>query len=209
MTTDEELELFVTKEILPQKDGASPAKFEPCEADVLDELDENGKCLGRTISRAEAHRTGAWHRAVLLFLVNSKNQILMQKRSAHKKLWPNCWDGTGGGHVDAGEIGLFSVIRELKEELGIDVRPDEVRYIGGYRSDRVMGDIHNRHFNEFYVAHRDFNVADVKIDKTEVDEVKWIDFDEFKRWTKSRSSELTSKWEAFDSLVRYMERYVI
>ena len=142
---------------------------------------------------------------VLLFVVNSKNQILMQKRSAKKELWPGCWDGTGGGHVDAGEIGLTCAIRELREELNIDLCPRDVHYIGGYRSDKKHGEIHNRHFNEFFVAHKDVDVKDIKLQKSEVDEVRWIDFAEFKRWTQSCSPELTTKWEAFDSLVRYLD----
>ena len=177
--------------------------------EMFDELDENGRYVGRTISRDMAHKIGAWHRAVLIFLVNDKNQILMQKRSMNKKQWPGCWDGTGGGHVDAGEIGIFSVVRELGEELGVHVNHNEVNYIGGYRSNNKNEKIHNAHFNEFYVAHKNVNVSDIKIQEDEVEEVKWIDFDEFKKWTKSRSNELTTKWEAFDALILYMERYVL
>lgn len=175
--------------------------------EIFDELDEMGRYTGRTISRDEAHRNGAWHRAVLIFVVNSKNQILMQKRSKHKKQWPSCWDGTGGGHVDSGEIGLFSVIRELNEELGIEIRPSDVRYIGGCLSENKNEHLWNRHHNEFFVAHKDVDITDVKVQESEVEEVIWIGFDKFKEWTTSRSASLTEKWEAFDCLVRYMEKH--
>jgi len=174
--------------------------------EMFEELDNCGCYTGRTVSREDAHRDGNWHRAVLLFIVNDKNQVLMQKRSVHKKLWPGCWDGTGGGHVEAGDLGYCCAIKEMKEELNIDINESDIRYIGGYLSDNKKGDIHDRHINEFYVAHKNVDVKDVKLQESEVEQIKWIDFDVFKQWTTSRSPELTTKWEAFDSLVRYMER---
>ena len=176
----------------------------PWHMEMFDVLTEDGELTGEVVTREQAHKCGAWHRAVLIFLVNSKNQILMQKRSAAKKLWPGCWDGTGGGHVNSGEIGLFGVIRELREELGIEVKPSDVRYIGGYRSCQHNEKMHNRHFNEFFVAHKDVDIKDIRLQDEEVEEVKWISFEKFKEWTKSRSSDLTEKWQAFDALVRYL-----
>ena len=173
----------------------------------FDELDEMGRHTGKIVSRDDAHKNGAWHRAVLLFVVNSKNQILMQKRSKHKKQWPSRWDGTGGGHIDSGEIGLFAVIRELDEELGVEVKPSDVRYIGGCLSESRNEKLWNRHHNEFFVVHKDVDISKIQIQEDEVEEVKWIDFVKFKTWTKSRSNDLTEKWEAFDDLVRYMEIY--
>jgi len=173
--------------------------------EMFEELDERGKYTGRVVSREDAHKNGNWHRAVLLFVVNSKNQVLMQKRSKHKKQWPGCWDGTGGGHVDAGELGMFSVIRELHEELGIKVQPCDVRYIGAYLSEQKNEKIFNRHFNEFYVAHKDVDIKTVKVQEDEVEAVKWVDYKEFKKWTQSRSPQLTEKWEAFEALVRYLD----
>ena len=177
--------------------------------EFFDELDEYGKHTGKTVARDVAHKNGNWHRAVLLFVVNSKNEILMQKRSMQKSLWAGRWDGTGGGHVDSGEIGMFAVIRELKEELGIDVDPSDVRYIGGCLSENKNEKMWNRHWNEFFVAHKDIDETKIKLQESEVEQVKWIDFDTFKKWVKSRSNELTEKWEAFDDLVRYMEKYVL
>ena len=60
-----------------------------------------------------------------------------------------------------------------------------------------------------FVAHKNIDVADIKIQEEEVEEVKWIDFDKFKEWTGNRSDDLTEKREAFDGLVRYMEKTLI
>ena len=56
-------------------------------------------------------------KAVYAFIIDDKGNVLLQKRSANKKLWPNLLDVTTGGHVDSGEFGRQALIRETKEEL--------------------------------------------------------------------------------------------
>lgn len=88
----------------------------------LDVLNERGEFTGKVATREECHREGLWHRAVYGFIIDKNSNVLLQKRSQSKKLWPNRWDVTVGGHVDAGEFGRQTIIRECKEELGIDVK---------------------------------------------------------------------------------------
>jgi len=135
--------------------------------------------------------------------------VLCQKRSATKKLWPGCWDFSCGGHVEAGELGQGTAIREAEEELGLIIDPRDVRYICDCRSDKVMGKIHDRHFNEFFVAFVDVNLKNIKLQETEVDEVKYIPYDEFYAMVHSRSPVLTSKWESHEALVRYIDKYEV
>ena len=78
--------------------------------EYFDVLDENGEFTNRVESREKCHKDGLWHKAVALFIINSKNQVLLQKRSANKRLWPNLWDITAGGHVLTGEFGFQSLI---------------------------------------------------------------------------------------------------
>jgi isopentenyl-diphosphate delta-isomerase type 1 len=173
--------------------------------ELFDALDEDGRRTGKTVSREEAHEKGIYHRAAVMFIVNDKNQVLMQKRSLTKKVWPGCWDMTSGGHLDAGESSEDCVIRETYEEIGVKIESRDIRHIGGYRSNKKFGAIHDCHFNDFFVAHKNVNLKDIKLQRSEVEQIKWVNFADFKRLTQSRDSSLTSKWEAFDSLIRYME----
>lgn len=86
--------------------------------EIFDVFNEKGEYLNQTASREVCHSKGLWHKAVTVFIINSKEQVLLQKRSPNKKLWPNCWDITAGGHVLSGEFGFQSIIREVEEELG-------------------------------------------------------------------------------------------
>jgi len=49
-------------------------------------LNEFGEFTGKVASREVAHKEGLWHKAVVVFIINAKNEILLQKRSANKKL---------------------------------------------------------------------------------------------------------------------------
>lgn len=173
---------------------------------MFDVLDENQAFTGETISREAAHQAGAWHRAVSLYVVNGKNQVLLQRRSADKKLWPNCWDHAAGGHVEAGELGLACVIKETEEELGIKLKASDIRYASGLRSDRHHGKVWDRHFNECYIAFKDIDLKDVKVQDSEVAEIKWVDYSVFKKMVEQNDKSLTDK-ESHGAFIRYMDRY--
>ena len=53
---------------------------------------------------------------------------------SNKKQWPNKSDGTIGGHVLAGEFGREALIRETKEEFGIDIDDCDIKYLIGSTS---------------------------------------------------------------------------
>lgn len=76
--------------------------------ELIDLLDENGNMIG-TIDKAIAHRDGLWHKSVHIWMVNDKNEILLQHRCAEKNFFPNFWDCSFAGHVGAGEESIESV----------------------------------------------------------------------------------------------------
>jgi 8-oxo-dGTP pyrophosphatase MutT (NUDIX family) len=69
-------------------------------------------------------RRGSWlklNRFVGIILVNSKAQVLLQLRSKDDYLYPNYWT-LPGGRVEEGESVENALLREVKEELGLDIR---------------------------------------------------------------------------------------
>ena len=106
--------------------------------EFFDVLNEKGEFTGKIESRDECHKQGLWHKAVVVFIISTYNKsILLQQRSANKKLWPNLWDITAGGHVLTGEFGYQTVIRETKEEIGIDINKNDLEFIGSSISETI------------------------------------------------------------------------
>lgn len=102
--------------------------------EMLDIVDADGNPTGRTVDRVTAHREGIPHRTAHLWLVRRSPcgvlQILLQKRAAQKDSFPGCYDISSAGHIPAGSDILESALRELREELGVEARPEELRYLG-------------------------------------------------------------------------------
>lgn len=173
--------------------------------EYFDVLNENGAYAERIESREECHSKGFWHKAVAVYIINSKNQVLLQKRSSTKKLWPNLWDISAGGHVLAGEFGFQAIIREIKEELGIDIEKNDITFIGGSTSVNIKSDIINKHFNEYYIVNRDIEISDLKLQTEEVSDVKWIDKEEIIERINNNFDGITEKVGCWEYLKKYYE----
>ena len=174
-------------------------------AEYFDVLKENGEYEGRIETREICHEKGLWHKAVAMFMINSKGQVLLQKRSANKKLWPNMWDMTAGGHVLAGEFGFEAIIREIQEELGIEINKNDILFIGSAVSTNIKGDIINRHFNEYYIINKDVDEKTLNLQTEEVADIKWFDKDEVLERIKNNYEGLTEKTGCWDYLLKYYE----
>lgn len=101
--------------------------------EYFDVLDCTGKKTGKMISRDEAHRIGAWHGAFHCLIIwerEGRSYALFQKRSLKKKIAPGKFDVSVGGHYGAGEDAKTAGPREIKEELGLDVRFDDLVSLG-------------------------------------------------------------------------------
>lgn len=85
--------------------------------DVVDDLD---RPVSRA-TRAEVHARGLKHRAVHVWLLNSRGELFVQQRSDTKDTAPGCWDSSASGHLDSGEDYDACAVRELREELSIAV----------------------------------------------------------------------------------------
>ena len=173
--------------------------------EYFDVLDEKGNFTNTVETRKKCHAEGLWHKAVVVFIINSKNQVLLQKRSKNKRMWPDMWDITAGGHVDAGEFGFQSVLRESEEELGIKLKKEDLTFIGSSLSTNIKGDIVNKYFNEYYIATKEIDETKLHLQKEEVSEVKWIDKDEIIKKIKNNYEGITDKEGCWEYLIKYYE----
>lgn len=173
----------------------------------FDVLNEFGEFTGKTATREECHKNGLWHRAVYAFIIDKNANVLLQKRSSKKKLWPNLWDVTVGGHVDSGEVGRQALIREVKEELGIDIKDDEIKYLIGSTSINKSNDIINKHYNECYLIIKDIDTSEIKLQREEVSDVKYFSKTELLRRIANNYEGLTEKTGPWSFLEKVLDNY--
>ncbi len=89
------------------------------DADQLILVDEADREVGH-LSKAACHAgAGVLHRAFSLFIFNANDELLVQQRSAHKRLWPNYWSNSCCSHPRIGESMTSAIHRRLMEELGL------------------------------------------------------------------------------------------
>lgn len=122
-------------------------------ADLLDVLTPTGLRTGEALPRATVHRRGLPHRAVHIYLVNPRGELLLQCRAATVDHYPNVLSISVVGHVDAGESSSAAARRELFEELGLDTRAAPLEFLfSHYQEATLAPDYIDRQFNDVYVA---------------------------------------------------------
>lgn len=73
------------------------------------------------LSKAECHDgSGVLHRAFSLFLFNEEGELLLQQRSASKRLWPGFWSNSICSHPRRGESMHVATSRRLHDELNVE-----------------------------------------------------------------------------------------
>ena len=88
-------------------------------------VDENDNQIG-LMPKMEAHSKGLLHRAFSVFILNGKNELMLQKRAVNKYHSPGLWTNTCCSHPSEGESILSAGRRRLNEEMGIYTELNEV-----------------------------------------------------------------------------------
>ncbi len=89
-------------------------------SEIFPIVDASGEVIG-SATRAECHSGSMLlHPVVHLHLFNSRGELFLQHRPAWKDIQPNRWDSGVGGHVDFGEDVASALMRESREELGVE-----------------------------------------------------------------------------------------
>lgn len=94
------------------------------DTEIWDLYSENRELLGRDHIRGEQLPIDGYHLVVRVWIRNSKGEYLISQRSANRSRYPLMWECVGGSVVK-GEDSLQGALREVKEEVGIDLEPDK------------------------------------------------------------------------------------
>lgn len=139
--------------------------------ELVDVYNERHEKLNYSKGRKELN-DGEYRLSCFIWIINDKNEILLQQRLATAKKMPNMWGTTAGG-AQKGDSSLTGAMRELKEELGIDARKEEMVFIGSYK--RIND------FVEVWLCKKNIEVNALILEPSEVQDARWFSIDEFKR----------------------------
>lgn len=160
-------------------------------------VDEHDQPLGYA-TREEAWAQKLRHRFVRIVLFNEHGEVLIQKRSAQKKKYPNAWTDAATGHVDFGETYEIAAPRELAEEIGVTA---ELTFLGKFYTEDI---VENKATLAFHGVFKGTIPKDTELglDTSEVSEALWIEPAELKELIAASPADFTP------GLRQVVERYL-
>jgi isopentenyldiphosphate isomerase len=138
-------------------------------AELLDYFDENYVRQGTT-TKDEARAKGLWVHSFHCWMLNRSDtpKILVQKRAKSKALFPDFLDISAAGHLSAGET-VEDGVREIKEEVGLDVNTRDLVYLGIKLDVAKTNGIVNRQFCHVFLYPESPSIDQLTLDKVELD----------------------------------------
>lgn len=157
-------------------------------------LDGEGNPTGEIMKKYDkkVFERGFYHLGADVWIINSDNKILIQKRSSQKRLEPNVWAMTGGS-VILGENSLDTIVREAKEELNIDIDKANLKLITKFRTGNVWIDT--------YILKRDYDIPKMKFQEEEVSDAKWATYEEIDDLAK-KGQFIKHRWEFVNKFLK-------
>lgn len=151
--------------------------------EYFDVRNEKGEITGEMKERGQVHRDGDLHGTVHIWVVQKTldgYDVLLQKRSSTKDSFPDCYDISSAGHVQAGCDYLESALRELKEELGIEACAQDLEYFGmheGYVEAEFYGRVFKNHeISAMYLYRKPITIESLVLQPEEVSSVMFLDY---------------------------------
>ena len=125
---------------------------------------------GEIAVRGQNLEYGTYKMIIHVCVINSNNEMIIQKRHKEKKVWGDKWDISVAGGAIAGETSRQAATRETLEEIGLKANIENIRprftlnFEGG--------------FDDFYIINSDVNLNELRLQEEEVSEVKLADKNE-------------------------------
>jgi mutator protein MutT len=132
-----------------------------------DIYNKNRELTGRTVVRGDKIFPGDFHLVVFAIIINSKGECLISKRTPNKT-FPNMWEITGGAAI-SGDTSKEAVLREIKEELGIDMPEESGEVVAQFINESNLP-----YFGDVWRFEYDIAIEKIKCQPEEVSEAKWV-----------------------------------
>ena len=157
------------------------------------------------MNKMEAHEKAVLHRAFSVFVLNDKNEVMLQQRAHHKYHSPLLWTNTCCSHQRAGETNLQAVKRRLYEEMGFNAELKELFHF-----------IYKAPFDNGLTEHEldhvmiGYSNEVPSINPEEVESWKWMKIEDIKEDMIQNPAEYTVWFKIiFDEFYHYLEDHKI
>lgn len=140
--------------------------------EIWDLYDKDRQPLNRTITRGDDFKEGEYHIVAHVLIFDRDNKLLIQRRSEGKTDYPLYWAFSAGGSALSGEGSYEAIIRETKEEIGLDL---------SHVSERPFFTLNFKDgFDDHYFAKLPYklDLSKLVLQTEEVAEVKMADLEE-------------------------------
>lgn len=136
-------------------------------------VDENDNIIAN--KERETLKAEDIYRVSALWLTNSNGEILLARRALTKSHSPGKWGPAVAGTVEEGETYDSNIVKETEEEIGLK----NIKFKQGPKIKISPGQ--HSYFCQWYLAEIDKPLEEFKIQKREVEEIKWFSKKEIKK----------------------------
>lgn len=94
---------------------------------LLEIVNEDNLPSGLTKTRQAIHQDKDWHRTTTIYIVHLNHGILCHQRASNVDYFANKWQPYVGGHIVYPETPIENAIKEIREEIGLQISPFELK----------------------------------------------------------------------------------
>ncbi|MGO4918961.1 NUDIX hydrolase [Maribacter spongiicola] len=148
--------------------------------ELIDILDADGNMTNTTAMKSEAHKNGWFHQTVHIWFYTSDGEILIQQRGRKKDIYPLLWDVSVAGHIGAGEDIVTSALREVQEEIGLNIASSDLEKIGIFKSVKNHSEVlKDYEFHHTFIAEIKSPFNTLQKQDSEVEALKLVSKNQF------------------------------
>lgn len=146
----------------------------------------------QTKVRSEVHRDGDWHRSTEVWVINENRELLLNLRHPDKDLFANLWDVCVAGHLMPGENYRTAALREVQEELGVQVLSSALHFVDVWTMDGfdVKTQSFDREFTGVFVWKTHWELAAFTPQPEEISALQYVPLGEVRQMLENPGSGL-------------------
>lgn len=143
--------------------------------ELVDILDAQGRPTGGQCLKSEAHRKGLLHPTVHIWFFTGDAKVLLQQRGRFKDTHPLLWDVSVAGHVGSGESITAAAVREVWEEIGLEIEESDLIPIGTSKKvHRISKDFVDAEFHHLFLCELRVPLGELRKQKSEVESLELL-----------------------------------